>query len=350
MSSNVTIAVDLAKTVFQVVVTNENGKITERKRLTRGQFLRFWENRSPTRVLMEACGSAHYWGRLLIARGFEVILLPAHSVTPYVQRNKTDERDAEGLLEAAKSPRVHPVSVKSKDQQMILSLHRAREQWKNTRTARINGMRGLLREFGVVCATGAETLLKALPELLRENAAEVPPAVRSILWQMHLEVRELEQKMNAVENTLEGIAQENDVIRSLMQIPGIGLLTATAIYASVGDIRTFKSARHLASWLGITPKEHSSGTRRRLGRISKQGDSYLRMLLIHGARSMLTAAMAQKNKDRPLTHLQQWAVERAEAAHFNKAAVAVANKLARVIWAVWARGRGFDGNHLPQAA
>lgn len=350
MSPNVTVAVDLAKSVFQLVIADEKQKVVARRRLTRSQFLRFWENQVPSRVLMEACGSAHYWGRRLVARGHEVILLPPHSVTPYVQRNKTDERDAEGLLEAVKSPRVHRVSIKSRDQQMILSLHRVREQWKSTRTARINGMRGLLREFGVVCATGADTFLKALPMRLQENEKEVPPAVRSLLWQMHLEVRDLEEKMEAVEKQLQVIAKENEIIRSLMQIPGIGLLIATAIYASVGDIQSFKSARHLSSWLGITPKERSSGHKRRLGRISKQGDAYLRTLLIHGARSMLTVAIGLKKKGRPLTHLQQWAVERSEAAHFNKAAVAVANKLARIIWAVWKRGSSFDANHLPQAA
>jgi transposase len=331
------------------VVAEESGRIIERKRLTRSQFLRFWENRLPCRVLMEACGSAHYWGRRLVTRGFDVVLLPAHSVTPYVQRNKTDERDAEGLLEAVKSPRVHAVSIKSVDQQAILSLHRVREQWKRTRTARINGMRGLLREFGVVCATGAETLMRALPIILQERPEEVPAQVRSLLWQMHQEVRDLEERICSVESELKAVAEENPVIKALLEIPGVGLLTATGLYASVGNIHTFKSGRHLASWLGITPKERSSGHRRRLGRISKQGDAYLRTLLIHGARSALCAAINLQAKGRPLSQLQRWAVQRTEKAHLNKAAVAVANKLARIIWAVWKHERDFDGNHLPQA-
>ncbi|HEV2121414.1 MAG TPA: IS110 family transposase, partial [Chloroflexota bacterium] len=327
--SRVTVAVDLAKSVFQLVVADEHGKITERRRLSRAQFERFWENRTSCRVLMEACGTAHHWGRWLLARGFEVVLLPAHSVTPYVQRNKTDERDAEGLLEAVRSPRVHPVAVKSQDQQQIQALHRIREQWKRTRTQRINGMRGLLREFGLVCSVGAERLMKALPMLLQDNDGELPRRVRTLLWQMHQEVRDLEERIAGIEQELEAIARESEIIRALREIPGVGLLSATALYAAVGDIQHFKSARHLASWLGLTPRERSSGTKRRLGRISKQGDVYLRMLLIHGARSALLVAQQRQRAEQPISYLQAWALKRAETVHVNKAAVALANKLSR---------------------
>jgi transposase len=350
MRPRVTVAVDLAKTVFQVVVAADHGKITERRRLTRAQFERFWEQRPPCRVLMEACGSAHHWGRWLIGRGFDVVLLPAHSVTPYVQRNKTDERDAEGLLEAVRSPRVHPVALKSRDQQQIQALHRIREQWKRTRTQRINGMRGLLREFGLICSVGAERLMKSVPVLLQEHACEVPPRVRTLLWEMHQEVRDLEERIAGIERVLEEIARENAIIQALREIPGVGLLTATALYAAIGDIQSFKSARHLASWLGLTPRERSSGTKRRLGRISKQGDIYLRMLLIHGARSALLVAQQRQRSEQSVTYLQEWALKRAATTHPNKAAVALANKLARVIWAVWKRQTHFDGNHLPLAA
>jgi transposase len=267
-----------------------------------------------------------------------------------VQRNKTDERDAEGLLEAVRSPRVHPVAVKSRDQQQIQALHRIREQWKRTRTQRINGMRGLLREFGLLCSVGAERLMKSLPVLLQEHASEVPPRVRTLLWQMHEEVRDLEERVSEVEAALEEIASANRIIQALREIPGVGLLTATALYAAIGDIQSFRSARHLASWLGLTPRERSSGTRRRLGRISKQGDVYLRMLLIHGARSALLVAQQRQRTEQPVTHLQEWALRRAAATHATKAAVALANKLARVIWAVWKRQTRFDGNYQPLAA
>jgi transposase len=275
-----TIAVDLAKSVFQLVVAEESGRISARKRLTRTQFFRFWENRAPCRVLMEACGSAHFWGRFLQSRGFDVVLLPAHSVTPYVQRGKTDERDAEGLPEAVKSPRVHPVAIKSCDQQGILALHRARQQWQGTRTARINAMRGFLREFGVLCAKGSGTFLRALPLLLEEHREALPDRLRSLLREMHEEVLRMEKRMEVVKKELEAIAKQNPTVASLLRVPGVGVLTATAMYASIGNIHLFRSARHLASWLGITPKEHSTGSKRRLGRISKQGATYLRTLLI----------------------------------------------------------------------
>ncbi len=347
---SVTIAVDLAKSVFQLVVADESGRISERKRLSRPQFLRFWENRAPCRVLMEACGSAHFWGRFLQARGFNVVLLPAHSVTPYVQRGKTDERDAEGLLEAVKSPRVHPVAIKSCDQQAILALHRARQQWQGTRTARINAMRGFLREFGVVCAKGSGTFLRARPLLLEEHREALPGRLRTLLREMQEEVLQMERRMEAVEKELEAIARQNATVASLLRVPGVGVLTATAMYASIGNIHLFRSARHLASWLGITPKEHSTGSKRRLGRISKQGDTYLRTLLIHGARSALCAALERQSKGRELSYLQRWAVERADTMHLNKASVALANKMARIIWALWTRERTYDGDFVPQAA
>jgi transposase len=167
---------------------------------------------------------------------------------------------------------------------------------------------------------------------------------------MHEEVRDLEERVSEVEAALEEIASANRIIQALREIPGVGLLTATALYAAIGDIQSFRSARHLASWLGLTPRERSSGTRRRLGRISKQGDVYLRMLLIHGARSALLVAQQRQRTEQPVTHLQEWALRRAAATHANKAAVALANKLARVIWAVWKRQTRFDGNYQPLAA
>ncbi len=191
--------------------------------------------------------------------------------------------------------------------------------------------------------------MKSLPVLLQENHAEVPPRVRMLLWQMHQEVHDLEEKIGDIEEALEEVASENEIIQALREIPGVGLLTATALYAAVGNIQNFRSARHLASWLGLTPRERSSGTKRKLGRISKQGDVYLRMLLIHGARSPLLVAQQRQRAQQPISYLQAWALKRAAVVHANKAAVALANKLARVIWAVWARQTRFDGNHLPMA-
>jgi transposase len=212
-------------------------------------------------------------------------------------------------------------------------------------------MRGLLREFGIISPRGAARFLARLPQLLEQHRARLPERVRRVVLAFWAEVQELEARMLEIEKELEGIARQHSVIRMLLEIPGIGVLTATALYASVGNVHLFQSGRHLASWLGITPREHSSGSRRRMGRISKQGDRYLRTLLIHGARSALTAAQVRQRTGKSLTRLQQWALQKcSELHHSNQAAVALANKLARITWAVWKHERSFDGNYLPQAA
>lgn len=301
---------------------------------------------------MEACASAHFWGRRLRALGFEVILLPPHYVRPYVRRNKTDRTDCEALLEALRCAGIHPVSIKSEDQQAILALHRMRSQWMATRTARINALRALLSEFGVIRPAGADRFLRELRALLEEKE-ELPPRVRRLALLSLEEVHALEDRIETIEKELEQVVGEQITLQALRQIPGVGTLTATAMYASVGNVHAFKSGRHLASWLGLTPRESSSGSRRRLGRISKQGDPYLRMLLIHGARSALFAAEQRRKAGQAgqaLSRLQTWALERADAGHRNRAAVALANKLARILWAVWKHERRFEGNYLPQAA
>jgi transposase len=348
--NSVTIAVDLAKSVFEVAVSNTAGRITERRRLSRAQFERFWSDRLPCRVVMEACASAHFWGRWLRSRGFEMVLLPPHYVRPYVRRSKTDRTDCEALLEALRCAGIHPVSIKSEDQQAILALHRVRSQWMATRTARINVMRGLFREFGFTAATGAERFLRELPTRLDEQKELLPDRVRRVVFALWEEVRTLEERIEGVEAELEGVARDEPTVQALRQIPGVGVLTATAFFAAVGNIHTFPSGRHLASWLGRTPRESSSGGKRRLGRISKQGDPYLRMLLIQGARSALITAGQRDRAGKPLTRLQGWAVKKSQEQHFNAATVALANKMARVLWAVWKHERAFDGNHLSQAA
>lgn len=346
--SNVTIAVDLAKNVFEIAVCRAAGRIHERRRMTRHQFDRFWLTREPCRVVMEGCSGSHFWARRLIGLGFELKLLPPAYVRPYRRRNKTDAVDCEAILEADRCDGIHAISVKSEEQQAIMTLHRVRSQWMSTRTARINGMRGLLREFGVTCALGAERFLTKFHELLECERNRLPERVRRMVLMLWEEVRELERRIEEVEAELERVGREDPVIRALLQIPGIGVLTATALYASVGDIHAFKSGRHLASWLGLTPRESSSGERRRLGGITKQGDPYLRTLLIHGARSALLAAERARRADRKLTHLQAWALERAGEGHTNRAVVALANKLARIVWAVWRHERQFDGDHALQ--
>ena len=287
---------------------------------------------------MEACGTAHYWGREARSRGHEVVLLPPHAVRRYVLRNKTDGADAKGLLEARRNEDIRPVPLKSLDQQVLTALHRMRSCWMAARTARLNTLRGLLRELGVFIPVGAREVLPRVHQLVGDIASGLPDALRPVLREAAQEVAELERRVRALEAQLEQLAGEDARIERLRTIPGVGLLTATALVAFLGDVARFPSGRHLASYLGLTPREHSSGARRQLGRMSKRGDPYLRMLLIHGARSVLChARRAKREPDR----LRAWALERAQARGHNKAAVALANKLARIAWAVWRSERGY---------
>ncbi len=212
----------------------------------------------------------------------------------------------------------------------------------STRTARINALRALLHEYGIPTPAGAARLLQKLPEILEPQHTVLPSHVRLVLRGYAEEIAHLEQRIDALETELEQGARETSGIAALRQIPGVGLLSATALYAAVGDVHTFRSGRHLASWMGLTPREHSSGGKRRLGRISKQGNPYLRTLLIHGARSALLAAERKRKAGRALSYLEQWGLELAKQKPHNQAAVAVANKMARVIWAVWHPDRGFQ--------
>lgn len=347
--STVTIAVDLAKNVFEIAGANASGTIIERRRMTRPQFERFWLSQPRCRVAMEACASAHFWARHLIGLGYDVVLLPPQYVRPYIRRDKTDRTDCEAILEALRCGGIHPVSVKTEAQQAILALHTVRSQWMNTRTARINAMRALLSEFGLICPLGSDRFLRELHPLLAEKRDRIPDGVRRLLIELLEEVRFLEQRIDDVVAELTRITRAEPLLQALLTIPGVGVLTATALFASVGNIHGFKSGRHLASWLGLTPRESSSGGRRRLGGISKRGDVYLRTLLIHGARSALLVAQQRQKAGRSLTHLQAWALERNRYKHTNQAAVALANKMARVIWAVWKYERGFDGNYAHTA-
>jgi transposase len=340
-----TIAVDLAKSVFEIAVSDRPGRVAERHRLARQVFLQFFAQRPPATVLMEACGSAHHWGRQIEALGHHVLLLPPHQTRPYVTGDKTDRSDTKGLLEAHRNEQIQPVPVKSPDQQALASLHRLRSAWLAARTARINTVRGLLREFGVVIPLGAERVVPMLQELLGEVDSGIPDSIRPTLDEVRAEILELERRMESVENQLRALARQLPVVHKLRTIPGVGLLTATALVAFVGDVGRFPSARHFASYLGLTPRERSSGLRRRLGAISKRGDAYIRMLLTHGARAVLWRAKSRQHPDR----LRARALRLEQQRGHNKAAVALANKLARIVWAVWRRDVEFS-EQAPEAA
>ena len=335
-----TVAVDLAKDVIEVAVAG--GRAVQRERLSRKGFARFLGQQSASTIVMEACSGAHFWARCAQEAGHSVKLLPAQYVKPYRRRNKTDRADCSALLEASRNPELKPVAVKTPWHQAIQGLHCLRSQWVGTRTGRINTLRGLLREFGLTIPTGARTALKQLPDKIEDEA--VPPALRPMLQVTLAEIRELGNRIEEVETQLKQMTREDPAVQRVQQVSGIGLLTSTALVASAVDARNFRNGRHLASWAGLTPREYSSGSTRRLGKMSKRGDVYLRMLFIHGARSVLLVAGRKRREGRPLTRLECWAVDLQARAGHNKAAVGLANKLARIAWATWFHARDFDGN------
>jgi transposase len=337
-----TVAIDLAKSVFELAAADESGKVIERRRLSRVQLNRYFENLSSVHVVMEACGSAHYWGRRLGERGMRVSLLPPHYVRAYVRRNKTDRADATALLEASRANDITPVQVKSLEQQGLQGLHRIRSAWRATRTDRMNTLRGLCREFGINAPLGLRRGLAELRRRLAEDDCPIPQFLRAAMQQLIQELRALDAQLIEIEAQLAQIANQSAVCQRLQTIPGIGLITSTAFAGAVGDIGSFRTARRFASWLGLTPREHSSGNIRHLGSISKRGDSYLRMLLVHGARAVLYSANAAQRAGRPLDALRAWGLQVRGRSGHNKAAVAVANKLARIVWASWQRQRDFE--------
>ncbi len=301
---NTLVGVDLAKAVFQLAISHWPGKVDSEPRLTRDKFLAFFAQLPKATVVMEACGSSHYWARRLQELGHQVVLLPPHQVRPYVRRNKTDRADAKALLEAYRNADIRSVPVKTVAQQILTTLHRLRAGWMGERTARINSLRGHLRELGVFIPVGPRHVLPRVFEVLADADSPVPDVLRPFLAEICEEIRVLDKRIKGTENQLELLARQLPAVKRLRTIPGIGLLIATAFVALVGDIHRFPSARHLSSYLGLTPREFSSALKRRLGRISKRGDVYLRMLLIHGARSVLFHAKRMERPDR----LRTWAL------------------------------------------
>ena len=337
MNDPTTIAVDLAKSVFEIAVSRQPGRVAERRRLSRVQMTRFFAQHPPSTVLLEACGSSHYWARQIEGMGHRVLLLPPQHVRRYVLRDKTDRADATALLEAHRNEQIASVPVKSLHQQTLATLHRLRSGWLTTRTARLNAIRAVLRELGVIIPQGSRHVLPEMTVALSEPAAPVPDHLHAALLSAGDEIRQLEERIRAVERQLESMAGSLPAVRNLRTIPGIGLLTSTALVAFVGDPSRFRSGRRFASYLGLVPRERSSGLQRYLGAITKRGDAYLRTLLIHGARSALYAARRSQQPDR----LRRWAIAVQQRRGHNRAAVALANKLARIAWALWTRNTVF---------
>lgn len=327
------VGVDVAKAVFQLAISGRPGRFDRHARLRREEVLAFFAQLPPAVVILEACGSAHFWARKLRDLGHGVVLLPPDQVRPFVKRNKTDRSDAKALVEAYRNGEIRAVPIKTPEQQVLTSLHRMREGWMAQRTARLNALRGLLREQGVFIRVGSTAVVPAVRELVGDADADLAMPLRAVFAAACEEIGQIEERLDLVERELQALARQLPAVARLLTVPGIGLITATALFGFVGDLRRFPSGRHLASYLGLTPREYSSGLRQRLGRISKRGDAYLRMLLVHGARALLSRAHTAAKPDR----LRCWALELETRVHHNKATVALANKLARLAWAVSVR-------------
>jgi transposase len=302
-----TVAVDLAKNVFELAAADRSWKVIEKARLTRSQFARWFDNRAVELVVMEACGTAHHWARTLRSRGIEVRLLPAQYVRAYVKRNKTEAADAVALLEAARASDIKPVAVKSIEQQALQALHRMRSAWMATRTGRINTLRGFCREFGMEVPVGAVRGLAQIARLIADGHSAIPAILRTAMRLALEEIRLMEARIEQLERELAQVARQSHACHALTSVPGIGLLTSTAMLAAVGDPRSFNAGRRYSSFLGLTPREYSSGSTRHVGRLSKRGDRYIRMLLTHGARSVLRAATVARRAGRDLDRLRTWA-------------------------------------------
>jgi transposase len=331
------IAIDLAKDVFEVLISRKPGQVTSRHRVARKKLAALLEQQPESTVLLEACATSHHWGRRFLRMGHDVRLLPPHLVRPYVQGNKTDRTDAKGMLEAYRNEEIHPVPVKSVEQQAALSLHRFRSRWQGERTARINAVRGTLREFGFVIPVGARHVVPTVRAWVEDSESDLPDLLRPVLYRACEEIDQLTEEVANIDRQLQTFTRQDVRAQWLMSVPGIGVITATALVAFVGDASRFKSCRSFANFFGLTPREHSTGSRRWLGSISKRGDTYLRTLLIHGARSVLRSAKRSKEPNR----LHRWGLHLASSSGHNTAAVAIANKMARFAWAVWIQERMF---------
>lgn len=336
-----TLGIDLAKNLFQVHGVDGQGRTVVQRQLRRAQLLRFVVQLRPCLVAMEACGSAHYWAREIAQRGHQVKLMSARFVRPYVKSNKNDARDAEAICEAVGRPSMRFVAVKSQAQQDMLALHRVRSLIIRERTALMNQMRGLLAERGVVITPGAVPLRRALAPILEAGDNGVSALMRELLGEMSERLRFIEDRLKRYDLRIAEFARADERAARLMAVEGVGPLTATALIAAVGNARQFRSGRELSAWLGLVPRQHSSGGRSVLLGISKRGDRYLRTLLIHGARATLRFA-ARKRDPR-----SRWISAMRERRGTNVTAVALANKNARVLWALLVHNENY---RVPAAA
>jgi transposase len=334
-----TIGLDLAKNLFHVHGVDERGRVVLRKALKRAEVASFFARLAPCLIGMEACGSAHFWARKLSELGHTIKLMAPQFVKPYVKTNKNDARDAEAICEAVARPNMRFVAVKTVEQQALLAVHRARQGFVTARTAQSNQLRGLLSEFGIVMPKGIHGVQRRMPEILGDAENGLPGISRELFARLYAHFKELDRQVAEMERQIKAWHRGSTASRRLEAIPGIGPLSASALAASIGDAKVFKSGRQLAAWLGLVPRQHSSGGKEVLLGISKRGDTYLRTLLIHGARSVLLSLKRHANR------AEGWLARLAARRNHNIAAVALANKNARIIWALLAHDRDYQSGY-----
>lgn len=333
------IGLDLAKNVFQVhgVDRRESGIV--KRKLSRKQVREFFEQLSPCLIGMEACASAHYWAREFGRMGHEVRLIPPQFVKPYVKSQKNDANDAEAICEAVGRPSMRFVAIKSVEQQDVQAIHRIRSELVRQRTAKANQIRGLLAEYGLIVPSGIGALRRALPEIQEDAENGLSGLFRRLLSGLREDLESFDSRVAALDQEIDVAARGDAMAERLQSIPGIGPMGATALLAAVGDARQFARGRDMAAYFGLTPGQHSSGGKERLLGISKRGGSYLRTLLIHGARAVLKVA-GRKTDPRSC-----WVMNVAARRHKNVAAVALANKNVRIAWALLTQGGRYDARH-----
>lgn len=331
-----TIGLDIAKRVFQVHLADASGRAVPRRKLRREEVLAFFGGLPATCLVgIEACGTAHHWAREIAAFGHEVKLLPPAYVKPYVKRGKTDAADAEAICEAVTRPTMRAVPIKSAEQQSALMLHRTRDLLVRQRTMLVNALRGHMAELGIVAPQGIGRVVDLIAVLMGEDETRVPALARQALGALAAELEALGKRVKEIEAAILAWHKDNEASRRLAAVPGIGPITASAIVATVGDARQFGSARHFAAWIGLVPKQNSSGAKQRQGGISKQGDRYLRRLLVLGATTLIRHARTRTAAE------AGWLKGLLERRPARLVSVAQANKTARVVWALLVRGEAY---------
>jgi transposase len=331
-----TVGLDLAKSVFTVHGVDEHGNTVLRKTVRRAKVLELFAQLPACVVGMEACAGAQHWARKLRQLGHDPRIMAAEFVAPYRQGGKNDANDAAAICEAVSRPKMRFVALKSVEQQAVLAVHRLRQGLVEERTALANRLRGLLTEYGLVVGIGLDRLRRALPEMLEDGANGLPGIAREVFADGAQQLRELDARIAAYDRRITALARASEAVQRLMKIEGVGPVTATAMVASVGDAKVFKNGRQFAAWLGLTPRQHSTGGKQRLGAMTKHGDVYLRTLLIHGARAVLRVSANRSDAK------SRWAQSLRRRRPDNVAAVALAAKHARISWALLARAQEYQ--------